>query len=114
MQVIAWQNAEFSGENVVVSVLAQNESAKEIQILMPKNSQMKEHKAPFDISVQLLRGELEFSVASEKVVLKELDMVCLKANEPHSLRALKNSIVRLSLAQADSAKRVQGVLKRNP
>ena len=45
MQVIAWQNAEFSGENVVVSVLAQNESAKEIQILMPQNSQMKEHKA---------------------------------------------------------------------
>ena len=87
---------------------------RQLKINVHCASQMKEHKAPFDISVQLLRGELEFSVSSEKVVLKELDMVCLKANEPHSLRALQNSIVRLSLAQADSAKRVQGVLKCNP
>lgn len=112
MQVISWQNAKFQQEKVAVNVLAQNASAKEIQILMPQNSTMKEHKAPFDISVQVLRGEVEFSVGDERAVLKDLDMVCLKANQIHALRALKDSIVRLSLAQADTIERVQGVLKR--
>ena len=111
MQVISWQSAKFEPEKVAVNVLAQNASAKEIQILMAQGSQMKEHKAPFDISVQVLRGEVEFSVSGDTAVLKELDMVSLKANEPHSLRALKDSIVRLSLAQADTLARVQGVLK---
>lgn len=112
MQVISWQNAEFQQEKVAVNVLAQNASAKEIQILMPQDSVMKEHKAPFDISVQVLRGVVEFSVGDDTAVLKDLDMVSLKANETHSLRALKDSIVRLSLAQADTLARVQGVLKR--
>lgn len=112
MQVISWQSAKFEREKVAVSVLAQNASAKEIQILMGQGSQMKEHKAPFDISVQVLRGEVEFSVQNDTQVLKELDMVSLKANEPHSLRALQDSIVRLSLAQADTLARVQGVLKK--
>ena len=111
MQVISWGVAEFKAGQVQVNVLAQNESAKEIQILMGKDSVMKEHKAPFDISVQVLRGEVEFSVQNDTKMLKELDMVNLKANEPHSLRALKDSIVRLSLAQADTLARVQGVLK---
>ena len=112
MQVISWQTAEFKAEQVQVNVLAQNASAKEIQILMGQDSEMKEHQAPFDISVQVLRGEIEFSAQNDTAVLKELDMVSLKANEPHSLRALKDSIVRLSLAQADTLARVQGVLKR--
>lgn len=112
MQVISWQNAKFQQEKVAVNVLAQNASAKEIQILMAQDSTMKEHKAPFDISVQVLRGAVEFSVGDDRAVLKDLDMVCLKANQIHSLRALKDSIVRLSLAQADTIERVQGVLKR--
>lgn len=112
MQVISWQNAKFQQEKITVNVLAQNASAKEIQILMAQDSVMKEHKAPFDISVQVLRGVVEFSVGDDTAVLKDLDMVSLKANETHSLRALKDSIVRLSLAQADTLARVQGVLKR--
>lgn len=113
MQVISWNSSEFKAGQVLVNVLAQNASAKEIQILMAQNSTMKEHKAPFDISVQVLRGEVEFSVQDDTKMLKELDMVSLKANEAHSLRALQDSIVRLSLAQADTLTRVQGVLNNS-
>lgn len=112
MQVVSWKNDNFESGKVLVHVLAQNSNAKEIQILMAQNSTMKEHKAPFDISVQVLRGELEFTVANETVTLKELDMISLKANEAHSLHALKDSIVRLSLAQSDTINRLQTVLKK--
>ena len=112
MQVISWKNASFDGGKVAVSVMSQNSNAKEVQIAMPSGAQMKEHQAPFDISVQVLRGEVEFEALGESAVLAELDMVSLNANEPHSLRALSDSIVRLSLAQGDSIARVQGVLKQ--
>ena len=111
MQVISWKNGGFESGKVLVNVLSQNSNTKEIQILMASGAAMNEHKAPFDISVQVLCGEIEFVVGSDKAVLKELDMVSLKANEAHSLRALKDSIVRLSLAQGDSISRVESVLK---
>lgn len=111
MQIISWNSTEFKAGEVVVNVLTQNANSKEIQILMAKNSLMSEHKAPFDITVQVLKGEIEFT-AQETQVLKELDMISLEANKAHSLHALKDSIVRLSLAKNDSFKRVQGILKR--
>lgn len=110
MEIISWQSASFQSEQVKVNILAQNNSAKEIQILMAENSLMKEHKAPFAISVQVLSGEIEFSIYDEVARLKALDMVCLDALVPHSLHALKDSIVRLSLAKNDSIERVEGVV----
>ena len=112
MEIISWRCADFQSTEVKVNILAQNNSAKEIQIAMAENSLMKEHKAPFAISVQVLSGEVEFSVGDEVARLKALDMVCLNALIPHSLRALKDSIVRLSLAKNDSVERVEGVVER--
>ncbi|TQR29560.1 cupin [Campylobacter sp. MIT 99-7217] len=111
MQVISWKNENFTQKDISINVLAQNHSSKEIQIIMPKDSIMKEHIAPYDISVQLLQGELEFVVKDEKFLLKELDMICLEAKIPHSLKALQDSIVRLSLAKSDDVARVSKVLK---
>lgn len=111
MEIISWQSTDFQSEQVKVNVLAQNNSAKEIQILMAENSVMKEHKAPFAISVQVLSGEVKFSVFDEAATLRALDMVRLDALVPHSLHALKDSIVRLSLAKNDSIERVESVVK---
>lgn len=112
MQVISWSKSDFAPQAVQITPIVENESAKEIKITMVKDAQMPNHKAPFDISVQVLRGEIDFEVAGELLRLKELDMICLKANEPHSLRALQDSIVRLSLSKKDSAARVSAVLKK--
>lgn len=111
MNIISWGNATFQGE-ITINAMAQNSNAKEIQIIMPQNSVMNEHKAPFDISVQVLCGEIEFSVGNDIARLKALDMVNLKANEAHSLRAIENSILRLSLAQGDKVSRVENVAKK--
>lgn len=110
MNIISWGNAKFQKE-ITINAMTQNSNAKEIQILMPKNSVMKEHKAPFDISVQVLCGEIEFSICDDTARLKTLDMVSLMANEAHSLRAMEDSIVRLSLAQGDNVSRVENVAR---
>lgn len=47
MKIIQWNGAEFSPKEVKINVLIDNEKGKEIQILLAKDSVMKEHKAPF-------------------------------------------------------------------
>ena len=104
MKVISWKVADFASGEVKKTAMSQNSHAKEVQITMPAHSELKEHKVPFDIAVQVLRGEIEFMAFGESATLKELDMVSLAANELHALKAVRDSIVRLSLAIGDSAK----------
>lgn len=110
-KIINWSNAVFEPKAVKIEPKAENESTKEIQITMAKDSIMKEHKAPFAIFVQVLNGEIDFDVSGKTYRLKSLDMISVDANVPHSLCALVDSIVRLSLAKNDSIKRVSAVLK---
>lgn len=107
---ISWNTQDFEQGKVKITPLVQNAFAKEIQILMAKDSVMKEHKAPFPISVQVLKGKIWFEVEGECFVLEALDMIALQANVPHSLGGLEDSIVRLSLAQSDSVVRVKTLL----
>lgn len=110
MQIINWNIKQF--EKFQTKVLHENQSAKEIQIIMPKDSIMKEHQAPFDISVQVLYGKIWFKVEEEKFELNALDMIAVDAKIIHSLGAFEDSIVRLSLAKNDQALRLQNILEK--
>lgn len=112
MQIIKWSRAEFNLKEVKINVLIDNESGKEIQILMAKDSVMREHKVPFAIHVQVLSGKIWFEVENKKLELNALDMISLEANVPHSLGGIEDSIIRLSLNKFDSIQRVSAVLKK--
>ncbi|WP_122862151.1 cupin domain-containing protein [Campylobacter showae] len=109
MEKIVWQNDVFNG--VTVAKLFDGPNSKEIRINLEKGAQMKEHKAPGAIMVQVLSGKIDFSVGENNVILDALDMVTLEPNVVHALVALENSIVRLSLSKNDDVSRVFGVLK---
>jgi len=129
-QITHWSKADFIKGEVKVAMLNENDASKEIQIIMGEGGEMKKHKAPAAINVQVLLGEIDFEVFSgdnlkgnnrgdvnsnannnSKIYrLKKLDMISLEANIAHSLKALKDSIIRLSLAKSDSIKRVNAVI----
>ena len=109
MEKIVWQNDVFN--DVVITKLFDGPHSKEIRINLEKCAQMKEHKAPGAIMVQVLSGRIEFSVGDENVILGALDMIALEPNVLHALTALENSIVRLSLSKNDDVSRVFRVLK---
>ena len=109
MEKIVWQNDVFNG--VTVAKLFDGPHSKEIRINLEKGAQMKEHKAPGAIMVQVLSGKIDFSVGENNVILDALDMVTLEPNVVHALVALENSIVRLSLSKNDDVSRVFGVLR---
>ena len=109
MEKIVWQNDVFNG--VTIAKLFDGPHGKEIRINLEKGAQMKEHKAPGAIMVQVLSGKIEFGVGDENVILGALDMITLEPNVLHALTALENSIVRLSLSKNDDVSRVFRVLK---
>ena len=109
MEKIVWQNDIFNG--VTIAKLFDGPHSKEIRINLEKGAQMKEHKAPGAIMVQVLSGKIDFSVGENNVILDALDMVTLEPNIIHALTALENSIVRLSLSKNDDVSRVFRVLK---
>ena len=109
MEKIVWQNNVFNG--VTIAKLFDGLNSKEIRINLEKGAQMKEHKAPGAIMVQVLSGKIDFSVGENSVILDTLDMITLEPNAVHALAALENSIVRLSLSKNDDVSRVFRVLK---
>ena len=109
MEKIVWQNNVFNG--VTIAKLFDGLNSKEIRINLEKGAQMKEHKAPGAIMVQVLSGKIDFSIGENSVILDALDMVTLEPNVIHALTALENSIVRLSLSKNDDVSRVFRVLK---
>lgn len=93
-------------DGVKTAMLCESEFSKEIRITMAKDAVMKEHMAPNAIIVQVLRGGIEFEMSGKILVMNEFDMITLPAFIPHSLKALENSIIRLSLSKSDSHTRV--------
>lgn len=112
MAVIASFFADLNyieGPKPAIKVMVNNGSVKEIRILFSKRQEMKEHKAPYPITVQVLKGEIEFNTEGQSYVLTEGMLIALDASVPHSLHGNEDSIVRLSLNLNDQVERVQSV-----
>jgi len=101
----------FSDESVVITPMLDSDFGKEIRIAFKEGQVMKEHKTKFPISVMTLRGSIEFGVGEKTFILNEGDVITLEGNVMHELKALDESVVRLSLHKGDTIARVKGVLK---
>jgi quercetin dioxygenase-like cupin family protein len=104
-------NVEYHESRPTIQVLLESESGKEIRIAFREGQVMKKHETPFPIVVEIFEGSIDFRVNGDVHSLKKGDLIALEGNVPHDLTALKDSIVRLSLNRADTAKRVEDVAK---
>lgn len=101
----------FSKEKVQITPMFESETSKEIRIVFTKDQFMKDHKTNFPITVEIFEGEIDFGIGEDIYTLKKGDIVALEASIVHNLKALDDSIVRLTLAKKDSVNRVNTVLK---
>lgn len=95
-----------------VELLFETEFSKEIRIFLAKGQEMKDHKAPFAIVVELFDGKIDFSVEGAVHKLVKGDMLSLAANIVHNLVAEEDSIVRLTLHKGDKMDRVEDVASK--
>lgn len=106
-----FKDLKFSDTSVVITPLLDSDFGKEIRIAFQKGQVMKKHKTKFPITVMTLKGSISFNVEQQTVILSAGDVISVKGNVLHELKALEESIVRLSLHKNDTITRVQSVLK---
>lgn len=94
----------FNDKRPATKVMLNTDFTKEIRIALKKEQIMKEHKTSFPIVVQLLEGDLHFGVGQEIHHLKKGDLIALESNVLHELRAIEDSIVRLTLVKVNTKK----------
>lgn len=94
-----------------VALLLQSDFTKEIRIGFKEGQVMKEHKTPHPIVVSIIEGCIDFGVNQEQHILKKGDIISLNGDVPHDLKALENSIVRLTLSIGDHSNRVKEVAR---
>ncbi|PZT48894.1 hypothetical protein B6S12_00950 [Helicobacter valdiviensis] len=112
MEIFHWSEADFTHKEVCIRPMLQNNSTRELQITIPKEAVLKEHQAPYEFSIQVLSGEIWFAIDEKKEILKPLDMVCLEAYRTHSVGAIEDSIVRVSLSQNDTLSRIYSIISQ--
>jgi len=60
---------------------------------------LSEHSAPFNALVQVFKGELEITIGGKPNTVGEGQMLIMPADIPHALRAVKKSIMILTMAK---------------
>ena len=101
----------YNDNKVEITVLMETEVTKEIRIVFKKGQLMKKHQTVFPITVQMIKGNLDFGVNNTVLSLIEGDLIALEGNVPHNLTAKTNCIVRLTLSKEDTVNRVKKVIE---
>ncbi len=104
------KNQSYNNDKVAISVLFETETTKEIRILFKEGQVMKKHQTPFPITVEIVKGELDFGVNDEIHHLIKGALVALDGGVPHDLKAKTDCIVRLTLSKLDTVTRVKNVV----
>jgi len=70
------------------------------RIVLPAGKEFTEHKAPGEITVHCIEGRIEFRTPGALQVLGPGDLIHLRREEPHALRAITDSSALLTLCIA--------------
>lgn len=103
------QDIEFHESKLVVTVLFETSFTKEARIAMKAGTEMKKHQTSFPIVVEIVESNIIFGVQNEKMNLDKGDLIALESFIPHDLKALKDSIIRLTLSKNDQSEREQTI-----
>ena len=110
-KVSIFEDLTFNENRPAIKALLVTKSTKELRIAMKKAQIMKEHQTPFPIVVYVAEGAIDFGVQQEVHHLKKGDLVTLEGSVPHDLKAVEDSVVRLTLHIGDKTERVKAVVE---
>ena len=83
--------------SVRTSTLYKTQQLEVFRMVMLAGKEMPEHKVAGEITVQCLEGSVEFSIGCTHEVMRAGDLKCLSGGVTHSLRAIENSSVLVTL-----------------
>ncbi len=111
MKIARFSDKVLNNDKVEVVLILETAMSKELSISMKKALFMKEHKAPLPIIIHMLEGKVNFRVNDQNVTLSKSDVITIDGGVPHSLEALEDTIIRLSIMKLDTVNRVKDVVE---
>jgi quercetin dioxygenase-like cupin family protein len=79
------------------TALIKSSTLEVIRLVVPAGKDVPEHKAPGDITVQCLEGEVGFTAEGKTQQLKPGQLLYLAAGSPHSLHGVQDSSVLVTI-----------------
>ncbi|HEX6983494.1 MAG TPA: cupin domain-containing protein [Balneolaceae bacterium] len=73
-----------------------------IRMVLPGGKKVDEHSVKGEISVQCLEGKTLFTVEDKELELNEGDWLYLNRNQSHSLKALTDSVLLVTILFTDT------------
>ena len=67
------------------------------RMVLLTGKQMPEHRVVGELTVQCLEGNVEFSIGTTRDIMRAGDLKCLAGGVPHSLVAIEDSSVLITL-----------------
>ncbi len=83
----------------ITKTLIKTQHVEVIRMVLPAGKLLSEHKAPGEIIVQCLEGDITFTTLGEAKSLRAGDMLYLAADEPHALEAVEDSSFILTIVR---------------
>jgi quercetin dioxygenase-like cupin family protein len=81
--------------------LVKSEQLEIMRMLLTAGRSVPEHQVNGELSMQCLEGAVEVMAHDRATVLEEGDMMFLTRNVPHALRAVKDSVLLMTIALRD-------------
>jgi quercetin dioxygenase-like cupin family protein len=79
-------------------VLIKSNNLRVVFRSLSEGSTLSTHKADGPITVQVLDGHIEFTASDQTTSLRKGHVLALRSEAPHSLRALKKSVILITVA----------------
>lgn len=77
--------------------LTKTDSIEIIRMVLPAGKKIAEHHVKGEISVQCLKGAVDFSINGQMKSLTEGDLVYLSGGEPHALSAVTDAVLLVTI-----------------
>jgi quercetin dioxygenase-like cupin family protein len=86
------------------NILVKTDTIRVVLVTMLKDGELQEHSAPGPITVQVLKGAIDFSVDDEEHLMQEGDLISLATGVRHAIRGVEDGAFLLTI----------GVFMRDP
>ncbi|QDT67487.1 Cupin domain protein [Planctomycetes bacterium MalM25] len=80
------------------TLLIKTEAFSVLRLVLPAGKVIPEHKAPKEITVQCVRGKVDFEAMGQTQTMTAGKVLFLDPGEPHALTAIEDAIMLVTMA----------------
>lgn len=90
-----FEQLQFSGQGPQVRLLLESQEARLVGFALRAGQEIKKHRSPSQVLVQVITGSLTFTVADQPFSLRTGMVLQVNAGIPHHLRATADTLMLL-------------------